>query len=170
MKRFGNRIWRFTTGMKTDFFYKTKSQFTNFKIPYYSDVASAQEDFCKEANCVITSNGIVSCIPPCTHAAKCIPNFSRWPFDRQNCTLHIGTWVNSGEEIDFKVMKSIITDDELSSQNLEWKLIRATYKRNPGNFTETKQTYPSLTFSFLIERHSGSHAAIILIPAFGTFR
>lgn len=132
-------------------------------------MSSSHDEFCKSANCVITNTGVVSCIPPCKHTAKCSPNYVRWPFDRQNCTLHIGTWVNSGDEIDFKILKSIITDEELSSQNQEWRLIRITYKRNPGNFSETKQTYPSLTFSFLIERHSGSHAVIILIPAISTF-
>lgn len=114
-------------------------------------------------------NELVSCIPPCSHSAKCLPKYERWPFDRQNCTLHIGTWVNSGEEVDFKVLKSVVAEDDLSSQNMEWKLILATYRRNPGNFSETKQTYPSLTFSFLMERHSASHAASILIPAISMF-
>lgn len=132
---------------------------------HFSDVESASNNFCKDANCVLSSNGMVSCIPPCSHTAKCSPNYNRWPFDKQNCTLHIGTWVNSGQEIDFKVMKIIVTEDELSSQNLEWKMIKASYKRNPGNFTDTKQTYPSLTFSFAMKRHSAVHAAMLLVPA-----
>lgn len=132
---------------------------------FFSDVAATQDAFCKTAHCVIGSSGIVSCIPPCTHSAKCTPKYDRWPFDIQNCTLHIGTWVNSGEEIDYKILKIIISDDELSSQNLQWKMLRATYKRNPGNYSETKQTYPSLTFTFLIERHAAEIAVTILIPA-----
>lgn len=111
----------------------------------------------------------MSCIPPCSHVAKCLPKYARWPFDRQNCTLHIGTWVNSGEEVDFTVMPSIITEDQLSSQNLEWRLIQVTYRRNSGNYSETKQTYPSLTFSFLMERHSATHAASILVPAISMY-
>lgn len=130
-------------------------------------MASAAGEFCKDANCVITHSGRVSCIPPCSHTAKCTPNYDRWPFDRQNCTLHIGTWVNSGEEIDFKVLKTIITEDELSSQNMEWRLTQATYKRNSGNFSESKQTYPSLTFSFVIDRHSATNGACILATALG---
>lgn len=134
-----------------------------------SDVASATEEPCKDANCVISASGSVSCIPPCSHTAKCTPSYDRWPFDKQNCTLHIGTWVNSGEEIDFRVLKTILTEEQLSSQDMQWELIRATYKRNPGNYTDTKQTYPSLTFSFLMERHSASHSVIIFVPAFSTY-
>lgn len=104
---------------------------------------------------------------PCNHVSKCTPNYSRWPFDRQNCTIHIGTWVDSGDEIDFKLMKTVVTDDDLSSQNSEWRLIQATYKRDAGNYTNTKVTYPSLTFSFLIERHSGTYAVHVLVPAIG---
>lgn len=110
---------------------------------------------------------MVSCIPPCKHVSKCAPNYSRWPFDRQNCTIHIGTWVDSGDEIDFRLMKTVVTDDDLSSQNFEWRLIQATYKRDAGNYTNTKVTYPSLTFSFLIERHSASHTVFVLVPAIG---
>lgn len=128
-------------------------------------MATATQESCKEKDCVIKYTGSVSCIPPCSHTAKCTPNFDRWPFDKQNCSLHIGTWVNSGDEIDFKVLKTILTEDQLSSQNMQWKLIRATYKRNAGNYNESKQTYPSLTFSFLMERHSASHTAAIFVPA-----
>lgn len=133
---------------------------------YNSDIASSHNEFCKTANCVISSTGLVSCIPPCSHDAKCWPDYKRFPFDIQNCTLHIGTWVNSGDEIDYKVQKTIISDHDLTSQDRQYQLIRATYKRNPGNFTDTKETYPSLTYSFLIQRHSAVHGAILLVAAF----
>jgi len=73
--------------------------------------------------------------------------------------------VNSGEEIDFKVLKSVISENDLDSQSREWRLYQATFRRNPGNFTEYKSTYPSLTFSFSIKSHSGTWAALILGPA-----
>lgn len=109
----------------------------------------------------------MSCIPPCSHDAKCQSDYSRWPFDVQNCSLHIGTWVNSGEEIDFKLLKTVISESERDSQSRSWRLIQATYRRNPGNFSEAKSTYPSLTFTFTIQRHSATYAAMILGPALG---
>lgn len=111
--------------------------------------------------------GVVSCIPPCSHDAKCQADYSRWPFDTQNCTLHVGTWVNSGEEIDFKVLKTVISENDRDSQSRSWRMVQATYRRNPGNFSESKSTYPSITFSFSIERHSAAYAALILGPAIG---
>lgn len=167
-KQFGNQIWRCTTGIGGDFLFTACVNFSTMTLTFahhFSDIASAQTAICKPSSCLITSKGIVSCIPPCTQAGRCFPKYDRWPYDQQNCTLHIGTWVNSGEEIDFNVLKTIINDDDLSSQDLQWKLIKATYKRNHGNFSATKQTYPSLTFSFLIERHSAEHGAAIMVPA-----
>lgn len=77
--------------------------------------------------------------------------------------------MNSGEEIDYKVLKSVISESDLDSQNREWRLFQATYHRIPGNFSESKTTYPSLMFTFSIERHSGIQAALILGPAIGLF-
>lgn len=133
----------------------------------FSDVSSSHDDFCKSSYCVISSTGTVSCIPPCSHNARCDPDYKRWPFDTQNCTIHVGTWVNSGEEIDFRVQRPVVTDTELSSQNNMYRLITVTSKRNPGNFSTTFSTYPSVTFSFLIKRHSGTFVAVLVIPAFG---
>lgn len=121
------------------------------------------------ANCVISQTGTVSCIPPCSHAARCEPDYKRWPFDKQNCTLHIGTWVNSGDEIDFRAQKVVISDTELSSQSRMYRLIRATHRRNPGNYTGTVNTYPSLTYTFLIERHSDTLSSLFLVPALGIY-
>lgn len=170
MTRFGRQILHCITG-SVRFPKKIQKYKIKFlKIQFYvtctcSDVSSVSNKFCKSANCVISSNGAISCIPPCSHVAKCSPNYNRWPFDQQNCTLHIGTWVNSGDEIDFKAMKTTIADDEFSSQNMEWKMVRVTYKRNEGNFSGTGETYPSLTYSFSLKRHSAMHAAMLLVPA-----
>lgn len=176
MKPYGSPIWRCTTGItappSVDFESEMSFETVIVKFLWFicSDVNALEDEFCKVANCVITSSGTVSCIPPCSHAAKCEAKYDRWPFDVQNCTLHIGTWVNSGEEIDYHVLKTIISEEELTSQNMEWRIIKATYKRNPGNFTETKQTYPSLTYSFLIERHSAEYKISVFVPAFGTLK
>lgn len=52
-------------------------------------------------------------------------------------------------------------------QNLEWKLLSADSKVNPGKYdVAPNETYPSITFSFFIERHSAYHISGIIFPAF----
>lgn len=114
---------------------------------------------------MIGNTGKVSCIPPCVHTAKCTSDYSRWPFDTQNCSLHLGSWVHSGEDIDFDVLKTVIPEKDLRSQTRQWRLLSVTYKRNPGNYSISKKTYPSLTFSFTMERHSIGHVMLTVAPA-----
>lgn len=106
-------------------------------ITIYSDIASIHADSCKSSNCVIGSSGKVSCIPPCIHTARCSADYSAWPFDTQNCTLHIGTWIHSADQVDFTVLKTHIPEADLQSQDYQWKMIKATYMRNHGNFSST---------------------------------
>jgi len=87
---------------------------------------------------VIGSSGKVSCIPPCIHTARCAADFSTWPFDTQNCTLHIGTWINAADQVDFSVSKTVIPESDLQSQNKLWKMLKVTYMRNHGNYSSTK--------------------------------
>lgn len=137
-----------------------------------SAVSFVQKDSCEPKHCSLESDGTVSCIPPCTHTAECYARYERWPYDTQNCTLRIGTWVHTGQEVDLKVFKSLLLSrqsDTLSSQNLEWKLLKTTYRRSPGNDSTGNDTYPSLIFSFLIERHSAGAAVSVLIPSISRF-
>lgn len=122
-------------------------------------------DVCHKANCMIYSTGRVSCVPPCSHKALCQSDFTRWPFDRQNCTLHMGSWVSSSNEISYVTSKLSLTSDYAFDHN-EWKMISASIKHDPGKvICCPNQTYPTLKLNFIIERHSAVHTALILSPA-----
>lgn len=129
---------------------------------YNTDIDATLNEHCKDAECIINSTGMVQCIPPCAQEAKCVSSFKRWPFDKQNCSMHIGTWISSSEEIDFNSTFVYVAGNPWS-QNNEWKMIQTGFRRlNPAS---KNNTYPTLLYSFLIQRHSAGHAAIILIPA-----
>lgn len=82
----------------------------------------------------------IACIPPCIHTARCAADFSMWPFDTQNCSLHIGTWINSADDVDLKVAKTVIPESDLQSQDQLWKMLATTYTRNHGNFSATAKS------------------------------
>lgn len=133
-------------------------------------MVSAEDNFCKTANCVISYTGSVSCIPPCTHSTKCLSDYKRWPFDTQNCSMHIGAWVHSGDDVDYELLKSNTIEKDVESQNRLWRLVATTVKRNEGNYsTKLKNTYPSITYSFLMQRHSAQHAAVFVVPAISKY-
>lgn len=132
---------------------------------FNSDVASAENEFCKATSCLVDYNGTISCVPPCLHEAFCRSDYRRWPFDTQNCTMHIGTWLNDGSEVNFELSESYIPVSATRSQNGEWRMRQSTYRiiKSPLN----NESYPTLAFSFQLDRHSAGHAAFMLGPAMG---
>ncbi|KAK4884723.1 hypothetical protein RN001_000994 [Aquatica leii] len=115
--------------------------------------------------CLVTSKGLVACVPPNRHDALCMADLTKYPFDQQNCTLRYGSWVHSGEEIDFKTASPPVSTNDYIP-NSDWKLITVTIQRNAGHYNCCPDnTYPSLNYKFQIERHSATHAASIIIPS-----
>lgn len=133
---------------------------------YNSDVTTIESQFCRPANCVLEHDGAVYCIPPCLHTAICLSDYRRWPFDTQNCSLQMGTWVHPGSYVNLQLIDSNIPPDSQVSQNREWQLTVATFRYNEGKFTGN-ETYPTVEFSFQLERHSQTHAMVMLTPAVG---
>ncbi len=56
---------------------------------YNSDIASGMGS-CHSMDCIINNSSKVVCIVPCTHVGHCAGDFTKFPFDRQNCTFTFG--------------------------------------------------------------------------------
>lgn len=104
---------------------------------------------------------------PCEHIGHCSlgEGYTNWPFDRQNCSFTIGSWMKTGEELNYNPEKLKLVSSR-AKQNNQWKLLSAKSRVNIGNYAAApNETFPSLFFSFLIERHSGFHVTGTIIPA-----
>ncbi|KAF5274033.1 hypothetical protein FQR65_LT04431 [Abscondita terminalis] len=129
-----------------------------------NDLSGSPSAF-SSVRCLLTSKGLVVCVPPNRHDALCMADLTKYPFDKQNCTLRYGSWVHSGEEVDFKAASPPVSIGDYIP-NSDWKLITVTIQRNPGHYNCCPDnSYPSLNYKFQIERHSATHAASILIPS-----
>ncbi|CAH1164662.1 unnamed protein product [Phaedon cochleariae] len=116
------------------------------------------------AKCLVTYKGVVLCVPPIHIDALCVADLSHYPFDTQNCSLQMGSWVHKGEELNIKLMKNVVNMDDLI-HNGEWKISSYSSVRNSGKYACCpNDTYPSIEISFKVKRLSGSHAAGIVIP------
>jgi len=62
------------------------------------------------------STGMVKCAPDLKAPMYCDMQLRNWPYDRQNCSLYIGSWANAGDIID-------IAMDRVS-------LIKSSYKNS----------------------------------------
>ncbi|KAF5291357.1 hypothetical protein FQA39_LY03508 [Lamprigera yunnana] len=115
--------------------------------------------------CLLSYNGLVVCVSPSRHDGMCIADLKKYPYDQQNCTLRYGSWVHTGEEIDFKTASPPISvTDYLPNSN--WKLLKVTIQKNHGHYNCCPDnTFPSISYKFYIERHSATQAASIIIPS-----
>lgn len=121
-----------------------------------------------DVDCLVLSKGAVVCIIPNRHDALCMPDLSKFPYDQQNCSLRYGSWVHRGEEVNFQLFKKSVTVDDYVP-NGEWKLLKVETELFPGHYNCCpNSTYPSVAFNFIIERHSATESATIIIPALGS--
>lgn len=116
---------------------------------------------CHIVDCIIMNNGRVACVEPCQFTAFCKDiGIKNWPFDVQNCTFTFGNWMKSGEELNYEAEKIKLVTKGIFKSN-QWQLLTATMKVDKGKYHSMNETYPSVTFAFVIERHNGFHVATI---------
>lgn len=119
----------------------------------------------QNVDCVITNNGNVSCVVPTQLSGLCMPNLKKYPFDVQNCTLRFGSWIHTGQEIDFELFNQSITVDQFT-ENPEWILVSSRAKKNSGVYKCCpKTTFPSIDYNFVIKRDATTVTAVAIIPA-----
>ncbi|XP_058447013.1 neuronal acetylcholine receptor subunit alpha-6-like [Malaya genurostris] len=133
-------------------------------MPYSAYYSNNLDAACTTPNCQLASDGLVKCVPACEYHSLCQSDYSNWPFDRQNCTLRFGMWAEHSNEVDFLANGTSLGSDETNSHN-EWNILSTNVQKHDTPLRDN-QTYPSVLFNYVLERHSGSHCAIVLTPAF----
>ncbi|KRT85547.1 transmembrane ion channel, partial [Oryctes borbonicus] len=125
---------------------------------------SVKKIFDTGVDCIIRNTGKVTCVPPSQHEAVCIADLRNYPYEKQKCILRLGSWVHSGEEIDFRFSNKPVTTENVPTG--EWTILNVAVERYPGNYSCCpNNTYPSLVFTFTLERRPSYHEAVIIIPA-----
>ncbi|KAK9702997.1 Neurotransmitter-gated ion-channel ligand binding domain [Popillia japonica] len=115
-------------------------------------------------DCIVRNTGKVTCVPPNQLEAICSADLTNYPYDKQKCVLRLGSWVHSGEEIDFRFANKPVTMDTVP--NGEWDLVNVTVDRHNGNYSCCpNNTYPSLAYIFTIQRRPSYHEATLITPA-----
>jgi len=49
--------------------------------------------------CTVQSARKVTCVPRTVYSTICTTDFTHWPYDVVKCSLVVGAWMNTGEEI-----------------------------------------------------------------------
>ncbi|CAH2068527.1 unnamed protein product, partial [Iphiclides podalirius] len=116
--------------------------------------------------CLLSSDGTVTCVPPVAHTGICRTSLRRWPYDTQNCTLFFGSWMHTGEQVNFTFYRKqpVVLDDYQNGPG--WRLMHVQNERLPGKYSCCPNTtYPMLKYTFVMKREAGGPAAIVVVPS-----
>lgn len=73
--------------------------------------------------------------------------------------------MKTGEELNYVAAKSTVKSKE-AAQHSQWKIVATFFRKNEGKYASSpNMTYPSMIYTFLIERHSAFHIATTFVPA-----
>jgi hypothetical protein len=56
---------------------------------------------------------MVTCVPPTVYHTICAPDITYWPYDVMNCSLEVGAWMQTGEEITVNTNRGIVSNSIL---------------------------------------------------------
>lgn len=103
---------------------------------------------------------------PCHHQGHCSDfEFSNFPYDKHKCEFMFGSWMKSGEELNFEQSRVKITSKNAKS-NKNWKLYNASIEYNKGVYDSVpNETYPTLDLTFWLERHNELYVSGISAPS-----
>ncbi|XP_025991650.2 neuronal acetylcholine receptor subunit alpha-9-like [Solenopsis invicta] len=134
-------------------------------INNYTDISSARYMLSMStAKCVLFNSGQIFCSFAMKFVSKCNTDFTYWPYDKHECSITISSWAHRGEEVNWLIHGNGITMSEYKNDMI-WdfkfiNLIREVkkYKCCP------KDTFPSITYNFLLTHHYYKAHLFIIIP------
>ncbi|XP_014609409.1 PREDICTED: neuronal acetylcholine receptor subunit alpha-3-like [Polistes canadensis] len=112
-------------------------------------------------NCWLSNTGRVKCVLTTKFSVKCLKDYTWWPYDVQNCTIQIGSWSHSSEEIDFLETGNIMYEFQ---KNMEWNVVQTnvTTHTEPFKFG-MNMTSQIISFNFILRRHYNDIRVIHLL-------
>ncbi|XP_071055967.1 neuronal acetylcholine receptor subunit alpha-3-like [Onthophagus taurus] len=117
-------------------------------------------------HCVVESSGTVFWVPSTQFTVLCSFNLLYWPFDKQNCSVLIGSWTYHGNHVDITVDKDHSVMSNLHVNSTEWVITSLKYFREAVYYPCCEEPYPTITLTVLLQRLSPSYKALIITPSF----
>ncbi|XP_043669843.1 neuronal acetylcholine receptor subunit alpha-3-like [Vespula pensylvanica] len=113
-------------------------------------------------NCWVSSAGKVKCVVTTRYMVKCLRDYTWWPYDVQNCTIQIGSWSHSEEELNFVLINTGIIMNEFQ-KNLAWEILQFNVTTHTESFKfAIDLTSPMIFFHFILQRRFNATHAIYL--------
>ncbi|XP_058803962.1 neuronal acetylcholine receptor subunit alpha-2-like isoform X2 [Phymastichus coffea] len=115
--------------------------------------------------CLLFSTGTISCVPTMRYTTQCDTDYTYWPYDKQKCSIRMGSWTHTGEEISLNFRKKGISMKGFTGHK-QWLVTNYTSKKYSPTFNCCpNDTFPTLIANFYLQRHSPMMHAVYITPA-----
>lgn len=142
-----------------------------YYILTYSDVYINSEsqdglDTCVDSECLIKSDGSVSCSNACVHTAFCDDSdFKNWPYDSHTCEFHFVSQTKNTEQLKF----AIASNNSMPQDNRHgnW-MLKSSSVQNIDNkivFDKFQKSHSGVKIKLEIQRRAEGFKYQVIIPA-----
>ena len=95
-----------------------------------------------------------------------------FPFDTQTCTIKVGPWTHTRDEIDIKnripledpLDGEVVLDPGTYYPSSEWEMVSATARINEMKYECCEELYQDVTLTLVQKRYSYQPALIFAVP------
>lgn len=135
---------------------------------YYFFNSESQDglDTCVDSECLIKSDGSVSCTNACVHTAFCDDSdFKNWPYDSHTCDFHFVSQTKNIEQLKFAIVS--INSMPQDSRHGNWRLKRTSVESidNKIVFDKFRKSHSSVKIKLEIQRRATGFKYQVIIPA-----
>lgn len=139
---------------------------TNFNKCYHSESQDGL-DTCVDTECLIKSDGSVTCTNACVHTAFCDDSdFKNWPYDSHTCEFHFVSQTKNIEQLKFTIAS--INPTPQDNRHGNWRL-KSSSVQNTDNkivFDKFQKSHSGVKIKLEIQRRAEGFKYQVIIPAF----
>ncbi|XP_078000625.1 neuronal acetylcholine receptor subunit alpha-6-like [Glandiceps talaboti] len=112
---------------------------------------------------LVQYDGNVTACSARIYLIPCRMDIIHFPFDKQSCSLAIGTWVHNVTQLDYNAMFDKVQQEGFI-RNTEWSLLDSRVDKYLAEFIVFPGTYSYMTFTLFMKRKSLYYIVNLILP------
>jgi len=116
---------------------------------------------------LVLSNGDVWWVPPVNLHTSCALDWTYWPWDRQACSLIVGSWTKAGQELDIQNLGGANTTrvDQDNFTPAAWSIVAGIQRRRVNrDYGGTADFFVDIAVELVLERRSLLDRKVAVLP------
>jgi len=116
---------------------------------------------------LVLSNGDVWWVPPVNLHTSCALDWTYWPWDRQACSLIVGSWTKAGQELDIQNLggANTTTVDQDNFTPAAWSIVAGIQRRRVNrDYGGTEDFFVDIAVELVLERRSLLDRKVAVLP------